>query len=29
MAKRIEKILEHHGDEGLVLDDQDGTLLDH
>ena len=25
VAKRFEEILEHHGDEGLVFDDEDGT----
>ena len=26
VAERIEEVLEHHGDERLVFDDQDGTL---
>src|SRR3954454_11287592 len=29
VAERIEEILEHHGDQGLVLDDQDGTRTGH
>jgi hypothetical protein len=26
VAERIEEVLEHHGDERLVFDDQDGML---
>lgn len=29
MAERFEKILEHHRDQRLVLDDQDGTKRGH
>src|SRR5690606_21898084 len=29
MAKRFEKILEHHGNEGLVFDDEDRSSVRH
>jgi hypothetical protein len=29
MAERQDEILQHHGDEGLILDDQDRTVTRH